>query len=144
MTALSRAAGLVAAAVLGLVAGTCGVVVSRANLTVLGVRLPYGIVLALVVAALLFAQCRLLFGKGGGVAAALGWAVPVVAALWPRPEGDVVLAGDWYGLGFVVAGLFLVGWQVLRRGDRRARTGQGGPRSTGTTGGSTRRGDRDS
>ncbi|MGW0228780.1 DUF6113 family protein [Actinopolymorpha singaporensis] len=142
MAALSRVAGLVAAAVLGLVAGTCGVVVSRVNLTVLGARLPYGIVLALVVAALLFAQCRYLLGKGGGVAAALGWAVPVAAALWPRPEGDVVLAGDWYGLGFVVAGLFLVGWQLLRRGDRRARAGQGG-RRTGTTGGSTRRGDRD-
>ncbi|MET9022136.1 hypothetical protein ABZV93_19350 [Actinopolymorpha sp. NPDC004070] len=143
MAALSRVAGLAAAAVLGLVAGTCGVAASRASLTVLGVRLPYGIVLALVVAALLFAQCRYLLGKGGGVAAALGWVAPVAAALWPRPEGDVVLAGDWYGLGFVLVGLFLVGWQVLRRGDRRAGDARaGGPRAAGT-GGSTRRGDRD-
>jgi hypothetical protein len=143
VAALPRAAGLVAAVVLGLVAGTCGVVASRASLTVLGVRLPYGIVLALVVAALLFAQCRHLLGKGGGVAAALGWAAPVVAALWPRPEGDVVLAGDWYGLGLVAIGVFLVGWQLLRRGDRRPRTGQGGPRGSGTSGGTTREEDRD-
>ena len=114
MSALARACGLFALALLGVLAGAAGVVVSRMDVRVLGVPLPYGLVLAIVAAAALFAQGGRLLGAGGAFAAVLGWAVPVVAALLPRPEGDVVIGADGYGAGFVLLGVVVAAWSVAR------------------------------
>jgi hypothetical protein len=114
VSALSRAAGYAGFVLLGVVAGACGVVMARATVDVLGVPLPYGLVLALVVAGLLFGQGRRFLGRRGALTCVLGWIIPVGIALWPRPEGDFLVAGDWYGLGFMLVGVILIAWQLLR------------------------------
>jgi hypothetical protein len=109
-----RACGIGVFVLLGALAGTAGLFVSRAGIRVLGVPLPYGLVFALVTAALLFGQARRLLGVGGAVAAATGWAVPVVVGMWPRPEGDIVVGGDGLGIGFVLLGVVAAGWNIAR------------------------------
>jgi hypothetical protein len=123
---LGRVAGLVVFGGLGLAVGTAGPFVSREILRWNGVGIPYGIVLALVAAAGLFYTARKVFGGPGAVIPVLAWAVPVVAMLLPRPEGDVVLASDGYGTAFLLLGVLIAAWNLGRaisgpgKVDRRA------------------------
>lgn len=39
---------------------------------------------------------------------AVGWVVPVVLAMVPRPEGDYAVAGDAYGYSLVAIGMVLI------------------------------------
>ncbi|WP_020580264.1 DUF6113 family protein [Actinopolymorpha alba] len=114
MSAFLRGVGLLLLALLGILTGLAGLFVSRMNADVLGAGLPFGLVLGIAAAGMLLGQGRRLLGVPGVLAASVGWAIPVVAALWPRPEGDIVLAGDWYGLGFVLFGVIVAAWQLIR------------------------------
>jgi hypothetical protein len=124
---LLRVLGVVVLALAGVVAGAAGVVVSRDSAVVAGVTVPYGLVLALATALLLFMTSRREGGVPGAVAAALGWLLPVVVLMWPRPEGDVVVSADVTGLVFVVVGVAAAGWGIARarrdRDDRDRRDG---------------------
>jgi hypothetical protein len=101
---------------------------------VLGVPLPFGLVLAIVAATLLFWQARQLRGLAGAAAAAVGWGVPVVIGLWPRPEGDIVFAADAFGLGYICLGVVAAAWNV-----GRARDHHDEHRTTGMVDGRARR-----
>lgn len=114
MSRAQRVLGLAALIVLGGCVGVLGIVVSRMEARVGVVAVPYGFVLAVGAAAALFAEGRRALGAGGALGAALGWALPVVVAMWQRPEGDVLLAGDGYGLGYVVLGLLAAVWSIAR------------------------------
>lgn len=114
MSAFLRTLGLLALALLGALAGLAGVVVSRQGVDAFGARLPYGLVLAVVATALLFREGRLALGTPGALAAIAGWAILVVTALWPKPEGDVVVGGDLLGAGFVLLGMFAAAWNLVR------------------------------
>lgn len=110
---LARLLGYPALLVLGLVTGTCAVFVSRGYLRVLGFDIPYGIILAVAAVIGLFAAARRV-GVGGALAATLGWAMPTIAFLVPRPEGDIVLGGDWLGIAYLLAGVGIATWTIGR------------------------------
>ncbi|MEQ4207890.1 DUF6113 family protein [Actinopolymorpha sp. B17G11] len=129
-----RSLGTVGLGVLGALTGVCGAVVSRMDARVLGVPLPYGLVLAIAAATLLFWQARKLRGLAGATAAALGWGVPVVIGLWPRPEGDIVFAADGFGLGYICLGVVAAAWNVGRARDHHEES-----RTTGMVDGRARR-----
>jgi hypothetical protein len=121
-----RVLGVVALVLLGGCVGTLGVVVSRVTVEVAAIPVPYGFVLAVAAAAALYAEGRRALGVVGALGAALGWSVPVVVAMGPRPEGDIVLAGDGYGIGYVVLSLLAAAWNIARgmsaHGPRRTET----------------------
>jgi hypothetical protein len=83
--------------------------------------LPVGLVLALLaLAGALAVGIMLALGLGAGGAAA-GWLVAVVVLLWPRPEGDVVLASTFDAYAFLFVGVLLCALgQVAAQ--RRSRT----------------------
>jgi hypothetical protein len=110
---LARLLGYPALLIVGLVTGVCAVFVSRAYLHLLGFGIPYGIVLAIAAVVGLFGAARR-FGVGGSLAATLGWAVPTIAFLVPRGEGDIVLGGDWLGIAYLLAGVGLATWTIGR------------------------------
>ncbi len=114
MSAFVRVLGLVAVGLLGAVTGIAGLFVSRMDVRVSGVLVPYGLVLAILVATLVFRLGRSTLGPGGAVAGVVGWLIPVVAALWPRPEGDIVVGGDGFGAGFVLLGVMSAAWNLAR------------------------------
>ncbi|REF35587.1 DUF6113 family protein [Thermasporomyces composti] len=114
MSRVVRALGVLALVLLGACVGALGIVVSRMTADVAAVPVPYGFVLAVAAVAALVAEGRRALGVAGALGAALGWSVPVVLAMGQRPEGDVVLAGDGYGVGYVVLGLVAVVWNVAR------------------------------
>lgn len=116
---LARLLGYPALLTLGLVTGVCAVFVSRASLILLGVLVPYGIVLAVGAVIGLFAAGRRC-GVGGALAATLGWAVPTIVFLVPRAEGDIVLGGDWLGIAYLLAGVGLATWTIGRSVMRRS------------------------
>ncbi|HEY8455010.1 MAG TPA: DUF6113 family protein [Actinopolymorphaceae bacterium] len=105
---------LVAGFLLGLVAGVCGVVVSRMDVRMAGLPIPYGLVVAVAATALLFSQARRLGGVAGAGLTVAGWLVPVALALLPRPEGDVLLASDLTGLSYLLLCLLAAAWNVGR------------------------------
>jgi hypothetical protein len=111
---LGTVVGLVVFAVLGLVVGSAGPFIGREAVRWEGLTVPYGIVLALVATAGLFYAGGKLFGRIGAVVPVLTWAVPVVAMLLPRPEGDVVLASDGYGTAFLLVGVLIAAWHLGR------------------------------
>jgi Family of unknown function (DUF6113) len=111
---LVRGCAFAVIGLLGLFCGVAGVVVSRLSVSIGAVPVPYGLVLALAAAATLFREARRACGFGGAVAGVAGWAVPVLAAAWPRPEGDVLIGGDGTGIAFVLLGIVAAGWHVSR------------------------------
>lgn len=124
MSLVRRVLGVVALVLLGGCVGALGVVVSRMTVEVAAVPVPYGFVLAVAAAAALYAEGRRSLGVVGALGAVLGWSVPVAVAMVQRPEGDVVLAGDGYGVGYVVLSLVAAAWNIARGlsadGPRRA------------------------
>ncbi len=123
---MGKVAGLVVFSAFGLAVGAAGPFIGREVLRWQGLTLPYGIVLALVATAGLFYAGRKILGPLGAVIPVLTWAVPVVAFLLPRPEGDVVLANDGYGTVFLLVGVLIAAWNFGRaitnpgKVDRRA------------------------
>ncbi|MBM7790949.1 DUF6113 family protein [Tenggerimyces flavus] len=123
---VGKVVGLVVFGLLGLGVGAAGPFIGREVLRWQGPSVPYGIVLALVATAGLFYTGGKLFGPLGAVIPVLTWAVPVVAFLLPRPEGDVVLANDGYGTAFLLVGVLIAAWNFGRaltnpgKVDRRA------------------------
>lgn len=94
--------------VLGAAAGFAGTFVSRHQLLLGGpggLPLPWGFVLTAAGTLGLFLSGARLFGSGGVLSAGLGWMALVVTFMLPRAEGDVLLAQDWLGIGFLFVGV---------------------------------------
>lgn len=94
--------------VLGAAAGFAGTFVSRHNLLLGGpggLPLPWGFLLTVAGTFGLFIAGGRLFGSGGVLSAAAGWLSLVVVFMLPRAEGDVLLAQDWPGIGFLFGGV---------------------------------------
>jgi hypothetical protein len=93
----------------GLAVGVVGTVGSRQAVRVLGTDLPVGLPLALAASFLVVVIPGALAGwRPAAAAAATGWFAAVTALLWSRPEGDVVVTGDWLGLSWLGLGVLVV------------------------------------
>jgi hypothetical protein len=98
----------------GLAVGVVGTVGSRQAVRVLGTYLPVGLPLSLAASFLVVAiPGALARWRPAAVAAALGWFAGVTALLWSRPEGDVVVTGDWLGLAWLGLGVVLVAVAIV-------------------------------
>jgi hypothetical protein len=99
---------MLALLVLGAVAGFAGTFVSR-HLWLLGgpggLPVPWGLALTVAASLGLFLGGGRLLASNGVLVAALGWLAPVVVFMLPRVEGDVLLAQDGRGIGFLFAGV---------------------------------------
>jgi len=95
------------AASIGLVAGALGSYAQQ--LSVGPLELPLGVLLGGLLVAAVAVSVRVgLRTRLGSTALALGWFVAVVLASSPRREGDVLVAGDARGWGFLVAGTLVL------------------------------------
>jgi N-acetyl-1-D-myo-inositol-2-amino-2-deoxy-alpha-D-glucopyranoside deacetylase len=93
----------------GVAAGVLGSFVHA--LTVGG--FPVGLVCGLALSAAVFVAAGLAAGsRSGAAAAAGGWFLPLLALSAPRPEGDLVVAGDAVGYLWLVGGTVVAGAAV--------------------------------
>lgn len=114
-----RVLGVAGLVVLAVAVGIASVFVARLSFRVGGVPLPWGLVLAAVAPATLIAAAAELRGRVGALATAAAWFAVVIVAVLPRSGGDVVVAGDGFGMGFVLLALAVAVWAVVRFGIRR-------------------------
>ena len=122
-TGLRVACGLL----LGAAVAVLVLLTHRDAVEVLGVRVPAGLVLAVVASVLPSLALRILVGGAGVGGYGGGWALVVLLAIGGRPEGDYVVAGDWLGWTFLVLASFAVVVVTVRgtlpdRGRSRAAT----------------------
>ena len=88
--------------VVGFLAGVLGSFVHAATLgwAPVGLMCAYGLTAAVLVSGRLAAGSR-----SGAAAAAAGWLAALLLLSAPRPEGDLVVAGDLLGYAWLVGGL---------------------------------------
>ena len=123
----ARGGGLVAAPA-GVLAGVVGSFLQAWA----PASVPVGLLLALAALGVALALGVRLDGTVGVTAAAAGWALAVLVLLWPRREGDVVLAATAEAYTYLFCGVLLcaVGLVAGRRRDSRnrdSRTAAGPP-----------------
>ena len=87
----------------GALAGLLGSFVHPVKLA----HLPVGLVVALALSGSVFVMAGLMLGRAGAVAAAGGWAVPVLLLATQRPEGDLVVPATLAGYGWLLGGFVL-------------------------------------
>lgn len=119
-----RALGHTLTGVLLVVAGflvtLVGLFVSRSTVGVLGVSLPYGMVLVLACLVALIEAGRVLIGFVGAVLVGVAWLVGLITVMWPQAAGDVLVANDGYGIAFCLLGTLAVvglGYRAWSSGD---------------------------
>lgn len=97
----------------GLLVGLLGTAVHLLTVSLVGVRVPFGLPLAL--ALLATSQVALgLAGPAARRASALGWTTAVVIVLMGRPEGDyALLLTSGRTQLWLLAGLVTAGWALL-------------------------------
>ncbi len=88
-------------ALLGAVVAVLVLLTHRDEIDVLGVRVPAGLVLAVVASAMPSLALRILAGSAAVAGYGAGWALVVLLAITGRPEGDYLVAGDWLGWTFL-------------------------------------------
>jgi Family of unknown function (DUF6113) len=105
-------AGLVAA---GAIVGIVGAFVQAITLSIGGLRLPVGAVVAVVmVTAAVRSAAVFARGRAGAVAVAAGWAATVLwMTLFPTDEGDVIIAATTSGAVYVYGGVLLAAFAVV-------------------------------
>jgi len=112
----SRVATLAAVPVLalaGLLLGAVGSFAQAIRLDVAGAELPVGLAVVLAAnAAVFLGGARLLGGRLGAAAPALGWFVAVLLFSARRPEGDLVLPADAGSYAYLLLGTVLAGLAV--------------------------------
>ena len=113
----ARALGVVVAAAAGLLAGVVGSFLQAWTLR----SAPLGLALALLAVAAASSLGGRLAAMPGATAAAAGWVLAVLVLLWPRREGDVVLAATGAAYAYLFCGLLVcaVGLAVARVRDSR-------------------------
>ena len=75
--------------------------------------LPAGLLLALALSVTVVRCAGLLVvSRSGAAAAGVGWLVMVLLLAAPRPEGDLVVAGNSAGYAWLVAGTLIVGLAI--------------------------------
>lgn len=106
MPSTPRVALHVGATAVGFAAGLLGSFVHPLRLA----GLPVGLGLGLVLSAVTFTSYgALVRRRTGAAAAALGWLAPVLLLSTPRPEGDLVVAGNPLGYAWLLGGTLLAG-----------------------------------
>lgn len=104
----------VAYALAGAVLCLAALIVHRHVWRVLGMELPWGLVLALVASFLAVRAAGLLDGTAAGaVCCAAGWTAVLLYLFGGRTEGDYLLAADGLGYGLILGGLIAVGAGVF-------------------------------
>lgn len=99
---LGRAVGLVCLVLLAATAGTVGAFVHRSTVEVAGLSLPVGLAAALAGLVGLMLLARMLAaGRLAVLVVAGAYAVPVLVLSQFRPEGDLVVAEDAWGLALL-------------------------------------------
>lgn len=100
---------LVVAAGFGLVVAVIGAFWQSAQVSVGSVRLPTGLLGALLIT---WAGAKVVSsltpGRSAAVAVALGWIAGTVALTLSRGAGDIVVPGTWYGYLYLGGGLAIV------------------------------------
>lgn len=100
--------------VLSAIAALFGAMYSRLVIPVVGVPVPVGLVLGVGVPMAVVLCARLLVTPRAGMVCAVVWAVVVAALLLYQTGGDVLIADDWLGYGYLLLSLAGFGWSVLR------------------------------
>jgi uncharacterized protein DUF6113 len=101
---------LVSLALLGLCIGVAGSFVQAMDTYVVGVRVPWGVVLAIVSIGALLVVARVTGASRWAVGLAMfGWLCGVIPFTFQRPEGDLVISSGATGLVFLAAGVVIAG-----------------------------------
>ncbi|HSK27672.1 MAG TPA: DUF6113 family protein [Jiangellales bacterium] len=109
----ARAAAVAALVPVAVAAAVCACFTHAGTVTLATLRLPAGLLVALAGSAGVLALGTLLArSRWGSGAVATAWVLTVVLLSLPRPEGDVVVAGDVVGLTFLGVGVALAGLAV--------------------------------
>jgi Family of unknown function (DUF6113) len=109
---VQRARGLLVVAGLaasGAVVGIVGAFVQAISLSIGGVRMPIGAVVAVTMTTVAVrAGARLVHQRAGAIAVAAGWVVTVLwMSVFPTSEGDIILASSTSALMYVYGGVLL-------------------------------------
>lgn len=100
---------LARAAVAGLFLGAAGALLHRHTVQFSGLTIPWGAVLAIAAVAV---RCRVVRGEDGAAARcsglALGW-LTATMALALLHTGDLVIASDVLGVGYLLVGALVIG-----------------------------------
>jgi len=120
---------VVSGLLLGAAVAVLVLITHRGEVEVLGVRLPAGLVLAVVSSVLPSLVLRGLAGAAGVAGYGAGWCLVVLYASGGRPEGDYLVAGDWLGWTFLALATLGVVIATVRGTlpDRRPRPGAADP-----------------
>jgi N-acetyl-1-D-myo-inositol-2-amino-2-deoxy-alpha-D-glucopyranoside deacetylase len=94
--------------VVGVAVGVAGAFLHTSVLLLAGIPWPTGLVLALGLFSVALVHAGRMEGPTGVWACSSGWILAVLVLSWPRPAGDIVIPGTWYGYAFLGLG-FLVG-----------------------------------
>jgi N-acetyl-1-D-myo-inositol-2-amino-2-deoxy-alpha-D-glucopyranoside deacetylase len=98
-----------AALVVGVVAGVLG---SFVHPLVAG-GVPVGLLCAYALSGAVFVAAGLAVrARSGAAVAAAGWLLPVLLFSSPRPEGDLVVAGDALGYAWLLGGVVVAGLAI--------------------------------
>lgn len=128
---IARIVLLLAVAVAGGLVALCSLVAYRQAWVLVGVLLPWGLLLALVASYSGTSAGALLAGaRSGAVAFAAGWLATFVAGFSGRPEGDYLIAADWRGYALLLGGIGGVAIAVARSGSQPVADGSDQHRST--------------
>jgi hypothetical protein len=126
---LTRVGGALSCLVLGVVTGVVGTFAHQSGWTLFGVRLPLGLIAALIAASFLVAGLRLaLDSRLEAGLAALGLVSAIALLALPGPSGSILLpanpAGFAWTIGPTVLFALILGWPrtLLRRTDSGAPT----------------------
>ena len=107
--------GLAGLAAAGAIVGVVGAFVQAIPLSIGGVRLPVGALVAVAMTTVaVHAGAMLARQRAGAIAVALGWVVTVLwMSVFPTSEGDVILAATTSALVYVYGGVLLAAFAVV-------------------------------
>ncbi|HLR55196.1 MAG TPA: DUF6113 family protein [Actinomycetales bacterium] len=89
---------LIIGVLLGILVGALGTTLHRS-------APPWGLILAIVATAALSVAARSLMSWAGLISAVVGWAIAVQWLALEGPAGDVLIAGDGLGYGWLLGGI---------------------------------------
>jgi hypothetical protein len=112
---VARVIVLVVQVLLGIATAVVGAFIAPGVLVAWGVVWPVGLVVALLLTAVGLGVAARDGGLTGAWAAVGGWFATILALSWPRPQGDIVIPGTWYGYAFMLGGMAIAFAVVARQ-----------------------------
>ncbi len=106
--------------VVGLIVGTIGTAAQQSAATILGITVPWGVIVSLLAVACLLAGLRLVNdSRWYAFATALGIVIPVAVLATPSPGGSVLIPANATGyvwiFGPVIIAVIALAWPAARR-----------------------------